>query len=217
VGIAVEKETREQGMGRVRIYELAKEVGMSSKALAAKLSEQGYDVKGPSSTVDEQTAVKIRASVLKSAESESAEKRTGATQGPTVIRRRPTIIRRRPQEEPEQPEKVEQERERAAEVLEPVDIPTQEKVATVIDAASDQDVEAEMKSGPPPTSDELTEAIGNEKREGGAPAAQDVYFEEPPVGKPQPSEKTERFRPEPRKEAPIVKKGKKEILSLIHI
>jgi translation initiation factor IF-2 len=211
VGIAVEKETREQGMGRVRIYELAKEVGMSSKALASKLSEQGFDVKGPSSTVDEQTAVKIRASVLKGAETELVEKRIGATQGPTVIRRRPTIIRRRPQEEPEQPEKADQVGERVADTSEPLDISTEEKVATIIDVAPDQAVKTEAKPSLAPALKEQPGPIIAEKTDGGSTAVEDVYFEEPSVGKPLSMEKTERFRPAPRKDALIVKKGKKEI------
>jgi translation initiation factor IF-2 len=35
-------------MSKVRIYELAKEAGMSSKMLTEKLLEHGYDIKGPS-------------------------------------------------------------------------------------------------------------------------------------------------------------------------
>ena len=104
VGMTVEKETREQVMGRIRVYELAKETGLSSKALAIKLSEMGVEIKGPSSTVDGDAAAKIRASVSKGGESEGAEHRSGvhAVSGPTVIRRKPTIIRRRPQDEPEE-------------------------------------------------------------------------------------------------------------------
>ncbi len=100
-------------MSRVRIYELAKEAGMSSKALASKLMDQGYDVKGHSSTVDEETADKIRKTVLQSADTELVEKRIKGEAGPTVIRRRSTIIRRRPKSVPE--EEQEQEAFPAAE------------------------------------------------------------------------------------------------------
>ena len=49
---------------KVRVYELAKEAGMKSTELADKLIDLGYDIKGYSSTVDEETAEKIRNEVL---------------------------------------------------------------------------------------------------------------------------------------------------------
>ncbi|PID72975.1 MAG: translation initiation factor IF-2, partial [Desulfobacterales bacterium] len=80
------------------MYELAKEAGMSSKALTEQLIEQGYDVKAHSSSVDDETAAKIRETVLKSANTELVEKRIDSSDekdGGTVIRRRTTVIRRR--------------------------------------------------------------------------------------------------------------------------
>ena len=62
-------------MSRIRIYELAKEAGMSSKVLADKLLEQGYDIKGHSSTVYDETAEKIRGTILSLLKRESARKR----------------------------------------------------------------------------------------------------------------------------------------------
>ncbi len=90
-------------MSRVRIYELAKEAGMSSKVLADKLIADGYDIKGHSSTVDEETAARIRSTVLQQSTTKLVEKRidTG-TVGATVIRRRPTtVIRRKAKNAPE--------------------------------------------------------------------------------------------------------------------
>ncbi len=52
------------GSGKVKVYELAKEAGMKSKELAGKLIELGYDIKGYSSSVDGDTAEKIRREVL---------------------------------------------------------------------------------------------------------------------------------------------------------
>jgi N utilization substance protein A len=49
---------------KVRVYELAKEAGMKSTELAEKLIELGYDIKGYNSTVDSETADKIRDEVL---------------------------------------------------------------------------------------------------------------------------------------------------------
>ncbi len=112
-------------MSRVRIYELAKEAGMASKVLAEKLIGLGYDIKGHSSTVDDETAAKIRNSVLQGSDSKLVEKRieTKKEGGPTVIRRRATTIIRRPKKE-------EPEVEEAAEVPEE---PVVEETASVIE------------------------------------------------------------------------------------
>jgi translation initiation factor IF-2 len=99
-------------MSRVRIYELAKEAGMASKDLADKLIEQGYDIKGHSSTVDDETAEKIRKTVLQSSTTERVEKRIDDPSGSTVIRRRATIIRRKAKDVPED---VEQDQETGVE------------------------------------------------------------------------------------------------------
>lgn len=90
-------------MSRVRVYELAKEADMSSKDLAEKLIAEGYDIKGHSSTVDEETAEKIRNTLIQPPETETVEKRIDGSEGGTVIRRRSTIIRRRPKAEPAEP------------------------------------------------------------------------------------------------------------------
>jgi N utilization substance protein A len=52
------------GTDKVRVYELAKEAGMKSTELADKLIELGYDIKGYNSSVDGETAEKIRNEVL---------------------------------------------------------------------------------------------------------------------------------------------------------
>jgi len=49
---------------KTKIYELAKEAGMKSKDLAARLIELGYDVKSYNSSVDSETASKIRKEVI---------------------------------------------------------------------------------------------------------------------------------------------------------
>jgi len=51
-------------MSKIRIYDLAKEAGIKSTELADKLIDLGYDIKGYSSSVDEETADKIRKEVL---------------------------------------------------------------------------------------------------------------------------------------------------------
>ncbi|MCF6290907.1 MAG: translation initiation factor IF-2 [Desulfobacterales bacterium] len=82
-------------MSKIRVYELAKEAGMASKALADKLIDLGYDIKGHSSTVTEEVADDIRKSVLGITKVEIVEKRISVTGGRTVIRRRAETVRRR--------------------------------------------------------------------------------------------------------------------------
>jgi len=128
-------------MSRVRIYELAKEAGMSSKALADKLIAGGYDIKGHSSTVDDETAEKIRQTMLQDSSTELVEKRIDASEGATtVIRRRSTIIRRRPKAEPEEP--VEE-----TSPAEETETPDQEVIesddAVIIVAAGKEEAESE--------------------------------------------------------------------------
>jgi len=47
-------------MAKVRVYELAKELGLESKKLVEKLTAGGMDVKNYMSTLDEQSAVRAR-------------------------------------------------------------------------------------------------------------------------------------------------------------
>ena len=126
-------------MSRVRVYELAKEAGMSSKALTDKLIELGFDIKGHSSAVDDETAEKIRNTVLTSANTELVEKRIDSdTEGSTVIRRRATVIRRRAQVKEETEPEVEDVQDVVAE-----------------DAADDQVEDVSV----PPVAEELVETV----------------------------------------------------------
>ncbi|RUM41610.1 MAG: translation initiation factor IF-2, partial [Desulfocapsa sp.] len=110
-------------MSRVRIYELAKEAGMASKVLAEKLIGLGYDIKGHSSTVDGETAAKIRSAVLQGSDSELVEKRIEIKKegGPTVIRRRATTIIRRPKKEEPELESEETPEDSADENVAPIE------------------------------------------------------------------------------------------------
>jgi translation initiation factor IF-2 len=211
--MTVEKDKRERGMGRVRIYELAKEVGISSKVLASKLTDMGFDVKGPSSTVDEEAASKIRASVAKGAGTTGlVEKRIGATQGPTVIRRRPTIIRRRPQDEVEAPEIGTEEERKVVVPPEARIIQAEEKARPVIKIEPVKAVKVEISKSPlsSPEKEQQIPAIqdkADKKLDLTGPT--DVHSEEPSIETQQPKERTERFKP-PQKEAPGIRRGKKE-------
>ncbi|MCJ7596514.1 MAG: translation initiation factor IF-2 N-terminal domain-containing protein, partial [Desulfobacterales bacterium] len=89
-------------MAKVRVYELAKELNMDSKALVEKLIAGGIDIKNYMSTLDEQVVVRAR-EVAAGTVSEVIEEQ----------RIRPTVIRRRKKtitvEAESVPEKVEEE------------------------------------------------------------------------------------------------------------
>ena len=153
-------------MSRVRIYELAKEAGMSSKALADKLIASGYDIKGHSSTVDDETADQIRKTMLQDTKTELVEKRIDASEGSTtVIRRRSTIIRRRPKVE-EEPAEEPLQQEAAADGAEPV----VSEEGALEDAVSAADEEGESIAG-----EQKTEPVvpddSDDGADGSAPAA----------------------------------------------
>jgi len=133
-------------MSRVRIYELAKEAGMSSKALADKLLERGYDIKSHSSSVDDETAARIRKEVFMDSNTEMVEKRISSDKGSTVIRRRATtVIRRRPRQDADIIEKEDESAEEnidlAPEADESVVEEKQEQVAAVSEKTAEKTAE----------------------------------------------------------------------------
>ncbi|OQX61434.1 MAG: hypothetical protein B5M56_09045, partial [Desulfococcus sp. 4484_241] len=83
-------------MSKIRIYELAKSMNMTNKALIEKLGEMGVKVKSHMSSIDEETAEKVRLEVFGKTGKKTEEveqKRVGTK----VIRKR----RRRPVKEEE--------------------------------------------------------------------------------------------------------------------
>ena len=81
-------------MSKVRVYDLAKEAGMKSTVLAEKLIGLGYNIKGHSSTVEEEVADEIRRNVLGTVETEVVEKRISTKGRATIIRRRSQTVRK---------------------------------------------------------------------------------------------------------------------------
>ncbi len=77
---------------KVRVYELAREVGMDSKLLAVKLKGFGYDVTTHSSSLDEATAAEIRKR-LSATHTEVQEKRIQTKGHKTIIRRRTKAVK----------------------------------------------------------------------------------------------------------------------------
>ena len=76
-------------MAKVRVYELAKELNMDSKALVEKLKTGGLEIKNYMSALDEKTVVKAK-DIVSGAVSEVIEEKRIK---PTVIRRRKKTIK----------------------------------------------------------------------------------------------------------------------------
>ena len=81
-------------MSKIRVYDLAKEADMKSTELAEKLIDLGYNIKGHSSTVEDEVADEIRRNVLGTVETEVVEKRISTKGRATIIRRRSQTIHR---------------------------------------------------------------------------------------------------------------------------
>ena len=97
-------------MGKIRVYELAKEAGIESKEMTAKLKELGFDVKAYNSTLDEATVSEARQK-LGLLETTTERKRIQAKGKTTIIRRRKTVVPEKSVQEIEAQKPPEEERE----------------------------------------------------------------------------------------------------------
>ncbi|RME29771.1 MAG: translation initiation factor IF-2 [Deltaproteobacteria bacterium] len=102
-------------MSKMRVYEIAKEVGLESKALVEKLKEMGYEVRSHASSLDADVANNI----IEKLKAEKNERVVEQRVSSGVIRRRARVVRR-PAEQPpaaaeKSPEETEAVREAGAE------------------------------------------------------------------------------------------------------
>ena len=81
-------------MGKIKVHELAKELGMQSKELVDKLINMQYDVKNHMSSLDDSDAEKIRKHFKGEKENiaDSAKKNKKVPVSPVIIRREVTRI-----------------------------------------------------------------------------------------------------------------------------
>ena len=124
-------------MSKVRIYELAKEVGLKSKELADKLIEQGYPIKSHSSTIDEDMAAEIRRKILGKTTVEVTEQRIEVKKRPGAEKPVAAVIRRRSKADKEElarkaeEEEAEAAAEEAEETVEPAEIGESAEAETI--------------------------------------------------------------------------------------
>ncbi|HEX9777661.1 MAG TPA: translation initiation factor IF-2 [Geopsychrobacteraceae bacterium] len=132
-------------MGNVRVYELAKEMGLENKELLAKLAEAGVEVKSHASSLSDEDLQKY-----KSFNTPTEEKIEEARIKPGLIRRRKTIVRK-PAEEQTAPPAAEETAPEAEGVTAPPEPekarqPVAEAEAEV--AASEQEPETAVAEAP---------------------------------------------------------------------
>lgn len=142
-------------MAKVRVYELARELNMESKALVEKLIAGGVAIKNYMSTLDEAEAARAR-DIATGAVSEVVEEKRIK---PTVIRRRRKKVRVQP-EEPSMPPSGEESEveETSAETR----VESEEAVVSEAEPKPKKE-KPEEKAGPEPVEEGAAEAI--EKRE----------------------------------------------------
>ncbi len=161
-------------MANVRVYELAKEAGLDSKTMVARLAEWGYEVKSHSSSVSEAQANEIRVK-LGLVETKIEKKRIEAKGRTTIIRRRRKVVVPPSAPEP-RPAAAEEEApspagDAAAPAQEPAPEPTPAG-APEGDAAPETAVVA-PESAPEPAAGPLPPAAATGKEQA-PPAAEDV-------------------------------------------
>ena len=93
-------------MAKIRIYELARDLNVTNKALLEKIRNMDIDVKSHMSSLDDETLTRIKKNLLGSPKKKVDEKRIK----PTIIRRRKKRVQQEPVQvetaiEPEEPRK----------------------------------------------------------------------------------------------------------------
>ncbi|MDI5982748.1 translation initiation factor IF-2 N-terminal domain-containing protein, partial [Amycolatopsis magusensis] len=105
--------------GKARVHELAKELGVTSKEVLAKLKEQGEFVKSASSTVEAPVARRVRDAYEKKDAAKGGKKpmpgpSNGAKPGPSPAKMAPKPATPAPQQAPAQERPAAQQQARPA-------------------------------------------------------------------------------------------------------
>ena len=81
-------------LGKIKIHEIAKELGLESKEVVAKAQELGMEVKSHMSTVDDEQANKIRENYNKKEKKATKQEESGKAKAKKEEKQTPVIIRR---------------------------------------------------------------------------------------------------------------------------
>ncbi len=136
-------------MAKIRVHELAKEFGIPSKEMAAKIKDLGYPIKNYMSTLDETQAQQIRLK-LKGQQQEQPEERPSKPKA--IVRRKHRVVHikkiiRRPattQEAEPQPVPAEEDMAKKGEVQGPAEV----KEAKSVQPTTEESVETTPEKAP---------------------------------------------------------------------
>ncbi len=130
-------------MAKIRVYQLAKEIGLSNADLVEKLKSLGFDIKNHMSTLSESETEQIRSEVSQKEEIKIDEVRIK----PNIIRRRKKVVEQKappPEEPPPEIEPI------AAETAEPPAIEQKDIVIPESPATETPKTQGEPPVGPGP-------------------------------------------------------------------
>ncbi|MBM9511700.1 translation initiation factor IF-2 [Desulfogranum marinum] len=134
-------------MSRVRVYELAKEAGLKSKELAAKLIAMGYPIKSHSSTVNDDMAADIRRKIKDNAVTGVAEGRIDLKdRSGSSKKKSTTIVRRRSKAQKEEALKQQEEADAVALMEEEAELQKEEMAVDAQPAVTVDAVEETLPS-----------------------------------------------------------------------
>jgi translation initiation factor IF-2 len=164
--------------GKVRLYEVAKDLGLANKDLVAKVRALGIEVKNHMSNLDSEDVVRIKRAIDKERQANLVEERLSST----VIRRRskdggpirptttppapPAVSARaatpppsRPQEREEDKGLVARAKEAVSEVVHKVQEAAHDVVEKVVPSVQERSVEPTVETRPSPTVSETRKVV----------------------------------------------------------
>lgn len=175
-------------MSKIRVYDLAKETGIESKILTAKLIEMGYEVKAHNSTLEDEAVAAIREK-LSVPKTQVEEKRTQSKGRTTILRRRTAAVPEEEQETPPETEIADAEvSEKPEDTVEELEKAPEKKEETEIAGEIGEEVPAEEEKKTTPEATEEPVKESDTKRKGFATVIKKaaIVIEEEPVKKPRP-------------------------------
>ncbi len=142
-------------MAKIRVYELARDLNMTNQALLDKIRSMDIDVKSHISSLDDDTAAKIKAGIHGPVAIPEDVEETRVK--PTIIRRRKVVVQAEAESEPEPPEKKQPEPEDAFQgpKLPAEEAPKKEAVSAETDKKETVETSPEVK----PQESELPEEV----------------------------------------------------------
>ncbi len=153
-------------MAKLRVYELARELNMTNKALLAKLQDMDVDVKNHMSTIADETISNLKSELYGGAKKETVYE---------AKRVKPNVIRRRrkraaePEPEPEQPAEAEAQAPAEAEKEASPEAPQAETVSPEAETKERREAEETAETETAETDAEKAEAASETPKEASEP------------------------------------------------